>query len=94
MQVAAETPQSGVVPVELKHAGIVEVVSHCVAVPHLHTPLSQVLEIDKSHRDVPQTHWHIPYGCRTSDLASNPVAHVTIAHGSKLSTQNISIVQM
>ena len=51
-----ESSRAGVVPVELKHSGIVEVVSHLVAEPHLQTPLTQVLETDKSHRDVPQTH--------------------------------------
>ena len=94
MQVAVESPQSGVAPVELRHTGIVEVVSHLVSLPHLHTPLTQVLEIDKSHKDVPQTHWHIPRGSMTSDLASNPVVHVTIAHGSKLRTQNHAIIQI
>ena len=94
MQVAVESPQSGVAPVELRHTGIVEVVSHLVSLPHLHTPLTQVLEIDKSHKDVPQTHWHIPYGCMTSDLASNPDVHVTIAHGAKLRIQNNEIIQM
>ena len=65
-----------------------------MSVPHLHTPPTQVFEIDRSHRDVPQTHWHIPYGCMTSDLASNPAVHVTIAHGAKLGIQNNEIMKV
>ena len=79
MQVAVESPQPGVALLELKHDGIVEVLSHDVPPPHLQIPLSQVFEIDKSHKDVPQRHWHTP----SVDVAVSPVPHVTPVQGSK-----------
>ena len=84
MHVAVESPCVGVAPEESKHAGIVEVLVHAVAVPHLHVLLTQVLEIDESQPTavatvVPHKHWHMP----KLDIAVNPVAHVTPEHGSE-----------
>ena len=79
LQVAVESPQSGVVLLDVKHDGLFEVLSHDVSPPHLQIPLSQVFEIDKSHKDVPQRHWHTP----SVDVAVSPVPHVTPVQGSK-----------
>ena len=79
MQVAVESPQPGVALLEVKQDVMVEVLSHDEPPPHLQIPFSQVFEIDKSHKDVPQRHWHTP----SVDVAVSPVPHVTPVQGSK-----------
>ena len=78
--VAPESPQVGVAPSELRQTGIVEVLMHCVAEPHLQSSLAHVLELDKSHKDVAQRHWHIP----KVFIPVRPEAHDTPSQGSEI----------